>query len=120
MKFVIDGRLAGLNDYINACRDNKYRANTMKRDNEFIVFLAIKQAHLKKVESYPVQLKITFYEPNMKRDIDNISFATKFILDALVRSGILENDNQKKVNGLIYEFKHDKENPRIEVVINEK
>ena len=120
MKFVINGRLDGLNEYINACRYNKYRANTMKRNNEYMVFLAIKQAHLKKIDKYPIKLKITFYEPNMRRDIDNISFATKFILDALVKSGILENDSQKYVNGLSYEFKHDKDKPRIEVELIEK
>lgn len=120
MKFVINGRLDGLNEYINACRDNKYRANTMKRENEFMVFIAIKQAKLKKVTKYPVCLHITFYEPNYRRDLDNISFATKFILDALVKSGVLEDDGQKYVGGLEYEFKKSKENPRIEVELIEK
>lgn len=92
----------------------------MKRENEFMVFLAIKQAKLKKVTKYPVCFHITFYEPNYRRDLDNISFATKFILDALVKSGVLEDDGQKYVSGLEYEFKKSKENPRIEVEIIEK
>ena len=120
MKFVINGRLDGLNEYINACRYNKYRANTMKRENEFMVFLAIKQAKLGKVKNYPVVLQVVFYEPNYRRDLDNVSFATKFILDALVKSGVLEDDGQKYVSGLEYEFKKSKENPRIEVELIEK
>lgn len=119
MKFIIQGRLDGLNEYTRACRGNKYGGNTMKKDNENAVILAIKQAKLTKVYKYPIALKITWIEPNSKRDIDNIVFASKFIQDALVKSGILENDSQKYINRLEHEVKTDRENPRIEVEIKE-
>ena len=118
-KFTIYGRLDGLNEYTKANRSNKYKGNKTKQDNEFLVSLHIRQAKLKRVDKYPVTLKITWYEENKRRDIDNITFATKFIQDALVKCGVLENDGQKQINKVIHDVKVDKSNPRIEVEIIE-
>lgn len=46
-------------------------------------------------------------------------FGQKFILDALVKSEILENDSQKFVKGITHEVSVDKAFPRIEVEIIE-
>lgn len=119
MRFTIKGRLPNLNDYIKECRGNKYSANKMKASVENGVIFAIRQAKLKPVTIYPVRLKITWYEENMKRDIDNITFATKFIQDAMVKAGILKNDGQKQINALEHEVVIDREKPRIEVEIIE-
>lgn len=123
-KFTIHGRLDGLNDYIKACRSNKYAGNTMKHKNQGYVEMGIIQAcaegKLKKICKYPVKLKITWHEPNSKRDIDNIVFATKFIQDALVNRGMLENDGQKQISGISHEVLTDKKHPRIEVEIIEE
>jgi Holliday junction resolvase RusA-like endonuclease len=119
MKFVIQGRLDGLNEYTNANRSNRYLANTVKHKNQNIVKFAIYKAKLKKVVNYPVMLKITWYEQNKRRDIDNITFATKFIQDELVNSGIIIDDSQKYINKLEHDVKVDKDNPRIEVEIIE-
>ena len=115
MKFIIEGRLDGLNTYTSACRANRYGANAMKRKNEAKVIEGIKRAELKKVEEYPLNLHIVWYEPNRRRDIDNITFATKFIQDALVKFGILEDDSQKYIVGLSHQVTVDQKNPRIEV-----
>lgn len=118
-KFIIYGRLDGLNEYTKSNRSNKYKGNKTKQDNEFLVSLYIRQAKLKKVDKYPIALKITWYEKNKRRDIDNITFATKFIQDALVKCGILENDSQKYINRIEHNVSVDKDNPRIEVEIIE-
>lgn len=117
MKFTIYGRLPSLNDYIKECRGNKYSANKMKQQVENCIYFAIRQAKLQKVTEYPVTLKITWYEENLKRDVDNIVFATKFVQDALVRAGIIVNDGQKQINGLEHKVVIDRDNPRIEVEI---
>lgn len=118
-KFTISGRLTGLNEYINACRENKYIANKLKKENENKVIQGIYGSFLKKGYKYPIILKITWYEPNLRRDTDNIMFGIKFIQDALVKCKILENDSQKYVKGSYHEFSVDKVNPRIEVEIIE-
>lgn len=116
-KFIIQGRLDGLNEYTSANRSNRYKGNSVKRNNEKSVIFAIRQAKLKKIDKYPVSLEITWYEPNKRRDIDNITFAVKFILDALVKSGVLENDSQRYVNKISHDVQADKQKPRIEVEI---
>lgn len=117
MKFIIQGRLDGLNDYTRANRSNRFEGAMLKKANEKIVFMALQKAQLRKVEKYPVALKITWYEPNLKRDIDNITFATKFIQDTLVRAEILEDDSQKYINKITHEVFLDRNNPRVEVEI---
>lgn len=114
-KFVIQGRLDDLNKYIGACRTNLYKGAKMKRDNEKICMFYIKQAKVKKVENYPIKVKIDWYEKNRRRDVDGIQFATKFILDSLVKMKIIENDSQKYVNEIEHHVYIDKDNPRIEV-----
>ena len=122
-KFVIYGKLPGLNDYTKANRSNKYLANKMKQDIQktickYIVF-GVSMKDLEKVDRYPIGLTIKWYEPNNKRDIDNITFGTKFILDSMVCMGIIEDDSRKYVDSIEHSVFTDKENPRIEVEINE-
>lgn len=110
-----------MNDYVNECRSNPYGANSLKKRNQKQVYLAILEADrrekLHRIYKYPVRLKITWYEPNKRRDVDNITFAVKFILDELVKERILQNDSQKYVCEIWNSVRVDKLNPRIEVEI---
>ena len=67
----------------------------------------------------PVCILFRWFEPNKKRDLDNICSAKKFIQDALVDIGILAGDGWRHIVGFTDEFYVDKENPRIEVIIRE-
>ena len=67
-----------------------------------------------------VYLHFRWYEPNRNRDLDNVCFAKKFILDALVKNKIIETDGWRGVWGFTDEFDIDAFNPRIEVVIDGK
>lgn len=96
----------------------------MKRKQQEKVKNAIIHAYMRKeiakVNKYPCELQITWYEPSVRRDIDNITFATKFILDAMVEMEIIQDDSQKYVSGIRHDVKTDKKNPRIEVEIIER
>lgn len=118
-EFIIYGRLDGLNEYTSANRSNCYKGSQMKLKNESIVIEAIKRYQLQKIKKYPIKLRITWYEKNKRRDVDNITFATKFIQDALVKQGIIIDDSQKYINQLRHDVKVDKEYPRIEVQLIE-
>lgn len=120
MKFTIYGRLPSLNDYVTECRGNKYSANTFKEQVENGIIFVIRKAELKPPTKYPITLKITWYEENMKRDVDNVVFATKFIQDALVKARIIPNDGQKQINALEHQVIIDRNNPRIEVELVER
>lgn len=56
-------------------------------------------------------LRIHFHwiEENKRRDLDNICFAKKFILDALVKAGKLADDNRKNVTAFIDTFEYGNE-----------
>lgn len=84
--FEVPWKLSGLNEYTRACRANRYKGAAMKRTNQDIAALSIRAARLKPYDG-PVRVSITWVEPNMRRDPDNIRFAAKFVLDALVEEG---------------------------------
>lgn len=118
-KLIIKGRLPSLNEYINACRRNRYAAAKMKEDSEDKIGWCIMGQKLEPVKGL-VDITYVFYESNRKRDKDNISgVAHKFINDALVKFEILENDGWKNIGSLTDIFETDRENPRIEVYIDD-
>lgn len=88
----------------------------MKERNETLI-----GAQLPEVTTYTKKVFIVFvwYEPNKNRDPDNIAFAKKFILDALVRKRILKGDSQKYIQGFHDVIQVDKDDPRVEVIIRE-
>lgn len=53
---------------------------------------------------HPVKISFRWIEGDLKRDLDNIAFSKKFILDALVKRNILPNDNRKWVKGFTDSF----------------
>lgn len=119
-KLVIPGRLDGLNTYTAANRTNPNKGGKVKRDNEDTIIWCIRQqlrgVHIEK----PVIIYYRFYEPNMKRDGDNIlSCATKFIQDSLTKTHVLAEDNRKCIPHFYHDVFVDKEDPRIEVIITE-
>lgn len=113
---VIKGRLPGLNEYIAACNSAYAEGNRMKKETMDIVMWHI-LSQLRSVRfKRPVFLLFTFYEPNRRRDLDNISsFARKAIQDALVKCGTLKNDGWGHISGFLDSFEVDPNNPRIVV-----
>lgn len=96
-QFIIPFRLPGLNRVNDTNRTNPYAGAKLKRDVDAGVCMIIKAAHLKPVTA-PCIVHMTFMEGG-RRDADNVESAKKFILDALVKSGILQNDSPKCVIG---------------------
>lgn len=119
-KFIIPGRLDGLNKYIGANRSNSCAGNSMKKRNERVVKNAIEDCLLGVKIENPVFMNYIWHEKDKRRDLDNISsFGRKVIQDALVSVGVLGGDGWKHVAGFSDRFEVDRENPRIEVLIRE-
>lgn len=119
-KLIIPGTLNNLNDYIAAERTNRYKGAKLKAVNQNIAAVAIMQCLRGVKIEKPVEMHYTWYEPNKRRDKDNVSsFGRKVIQDALVITGVLKDDGWKHVVGFSDRFEVDKENPRIEVLIKE-
>lgn len=100
-RFTVPTKLPSLNDYIRANRTNVYKAAEMKRNIEYCIKA---YAHDLPEIRKPVKLHFHWREQNKRRDLDNIASAKKFILDALVSLGVLENDSQKYVVGFSDDF----------------
>lgn len=120
MKLVIPGRLPGLNDFIKEDRKSKQKGNKIKQQAQRDVEWCAKSQLRKFHPTGPVWMKYTWYEPDRRRDKDNISsFGRKVIQDGLVKAGILENDGWKQIEGFSDRFRVDEKHPRIEVEIEE-
>ncbi len=117
VKFTILGRLPGLNEYITAERANRYKGAAMKRQAEKVVIASAHRLGKWKARG-AVRMVYRWFEPNRRRDKDNISsFGRKVIQDALIRGGWLKNDGWNEISEFEDKFFVDAKNPRIEVEI---
>ena len=103
MKFEIDMKLPSLNDYTRWCRGNKFLAANYKAkiEQEIGYFLTMMPKWTK-----PIRIHFTWVEGNKRRDLDNICFAKKFILDSMVKHGKLKDDNRKCVTAFTDSFEY--------------
>ncbi len=110
--FVIKRKLPSLNDVIEKNRSNKYLGAKFKSDIEEAIGWDIKQALTKgtlKPIVEPCDILIDFYESTKRRDTDNVQSSTKFILDSMVKNGVLKNDNRKWVKQIYHKIHDDNE-----------
>ena len=101
----INYKFTTLNEYIKAERTPRVgyiMANRIKKRETDIVCLLAK-TKLMKIDK-PVNIEFTWLEKTARRDLDNIAFCQKYILDGLVKAGIIENDTQKYIKSLYHQF----------------
>lgn len=94
----------------------------MKKSTEAAIKLYIIKA-IRQGEIHPhtnkCSLRFLWIEKNNRRDADNISFATKFIQDAMVACGVFPDDSRKYICGLSHDFTV-RDYYGVEVTIEEK
>ena len=98
--FIIKEKLPSLNDVISENRANRYAGAALKKEIEAVIGWAIKGALQTKTLrpiTNPCVIEVDWHEATKRRDVDNIHSSVKFILDALVKNGILQNDGRKYV-----------------------
>lgn len=105
-KIEIPYKFPSFNEYVNECRKNKYAGGSMKKKIQKDISLFIN-----KLPKYDKPIKIHFHwvEGNKRRDLDNVAYAKKFILDTLVACKKLENDNRNYVYAFTDSFEYGKE-----------
>lgn len=100
-KFTIDEKLPSVNEYIDKCRINKNLSNQFKRRVEDSIRIYIAKAkrrgELTEFNDTPCTISFVWHEVKANRDVDNIQFGQKFIIDALKTYGIIKNDGQRYV-----------------------
>lgn len=72
----------------------------------------------KKWYKYPCRITFVWHLKNKRKDLDNVAFAKKFILDGLVKAGTLKNDNLNNVIEFRDKVEFDKKE-YVEVIIEE-
>lgn len=106
IEIEIEGRLPHLNDYINKERTNRFMAAKIKRDaTDLVAWQAKKYAGM--VKDYPLSIIFNWsVKPNRGKypDPDNIGFAAKFVLDGLVKAGVIEDDTFKQIEVITHQF----------------
>ena len=110
LKITIPMKLPSLNEYISACKIHRgkwNKGNEMKQQTQAEIIW-----YLKKIPKFEKPITIKFIwisKVGDRRDLDNICFAKKFILDAMQQCGKLKNDNRNYVTGFTDEFTYGKE-----------
>lgn len=116
---TVEGRMPSLNDYISAERANRYKAAAMKKRETARVRAAAMQQRAPRFERR-VTVRTTFYEPDMRRDADNVGFARKFVLDGLVAAGVIKDDSRKYVEQCPDRVLTDRARPRVVVEVSDE
>ena len=102
-KVTIPLKLPSCNEYINACRINRYAGAKLKRYTDAKIGEFISDMP---VFENPVKIHFTWVEGTKRRDLDGICFAKKFILDAMVKCGKLKDDNRRFVTAFTDSFEY--------------
>lgn len=119
-KIVIPGTFPSLNEYLHQCNRHPIEGNRCKQESQFAIEMIARSTMCGIKMNEPVKIHYTYYEPNEKRDLDNVSgFFHKVFQDALVKGKVLQNDGWKNIKGFTDTFHCDRENPRIEVELEE-
>lgn len=126
IEFEIIGKMPSLNEFISKINHNRYSGNTFKQQLEHDIQMQIlKQVREKGIEhllplKQQADFEFTYYEKTQKRDKDNIASCKKFLFDALVKRGVINNDGWKWVGDFKENFVLDKSEYKVKIVIREK
>jgi Holliday junction resolvase RusA-like endonuclease len=99
--FLIRENLAKLNEHDNANRRNRFAGAKLKETMTGLVQASIMNLNEKPID-YPVLVGFIWYYSG-RHDFDNVRFSCKYILDGMVKAGMLPNDNQAWVKGFLYD-----------------
>lgn len=103
IEFFIPVRLPGMNEILTLAKRGRGLHNAYAREKKYIEY-ELRTLFSKRLPNFKRCL-IGFHwvEPDRRRDLDNISAGRKFILDALVKSGVIADDSWKCVRGFLPE-----------------
>ena len=117
MKIILPGEYTDLNSFLKKMSYNRFAGGAVKKSETERVFWECKSQKIKPIKEYPVNIHFIWVCKNERKDVDNVRFAAKFILDGLVMAKVIDNDSRKFICGLSDEFPIDKINPRVEILI---
>jgi Holliday junction resolvase RusA-like endonuclease len=93
---IIYGSLPTLNEVTASNRTNKYVGAKLKRDAEELIMLQLPSTKITGL----IDLDIKWVVKDNRKDADNVYSAVKFLLDAMVKKGVLQGDGRKYVRNI--------------------
>lgn len=100
-------KFPSINQYIDLCRGNKYKAAKRKKEIESECALYISRLP---VFHKPIHIDFTWVEDARRRDPDNIcAGGRKFIFDCMVKLGKIPDDSGRYIVGFSDTFEYGKE-----------
>jgi len=117
-ELFIPVRMPGLNEFIGATSKSRFSGGAMKKE---WTDLTVSYAGVNKLGRFtePIWVDFHWYEPNLKRDKDNVAFAKKFILDGLQKAGVIKNDNNKGILGFTDHFHYESKLAGVNIIMRE-
>lgn len=114
MKVIIDYKFESLNNYINQCRTNYHIANKTKQKETMLSMIMFNR--IPKITKFPIEL--TFYWHMKSKTADLDGRLPKNIIDGLVRSKRIPDDNVKYIQCITHKYIEDKKD-YVEIEIKE-
>ena len=110
MNIKLDYDYPDSNQIIAASKQKRGKAflyTKLKRDATNYTLLAVREyMKLNGLQQLKERVKITcnWYRKDKRKDPDNISGGIKFILDGLVKAGLMEDDRMKNISEINHKF----------------
>lgn len=112
---------ASINDWMHAMNVNRFKGNDLKKYYTGIAAEYAHEAALQagwKTPEGKVDIRLVWHEINARRDPDNIMGGIKFVLDGIVKAGLIRDDSQKHIRAIHHDgIAIDKEDPGVMVTI---
>lgn len=113
----VPGPLPGQNEIISAAKSGRGGANAysrMKKQWGDTVWALARAAKLRPLD-LPVRVSFLWTEKARRRDLDNIIAGGKFVMDGLVKAGVLGGDGWNHVGAIEHRFMVDAKRPGVQV-----
>jgi Holliday junction resolvase RusA-like endonuclease len=115
IELFISGEFMQLNDYIRTERGNRFAAADIKESETARAESACDGVPT--LSAYPVDITFHWYREDRRTDPDNIAFASKFILDGMVKAGVLKDDGMHEIRSITHLFTVNKACPGVEITV---
>jgi hypothetical protein len=103
-RYIIQSQLPTLNDYIQKERGGWAAAASIKKKGTEAVQLEVLSQNRSKIDGM-VDVELYWIVPDNKQDPDNVFFATKYILDGIVKAGVLREDGRKNIRHISHKIR---------------
>ena len=112
MKITIDYKFKNLNQYINECRTDYHIANKTKQQETMLSAMSFTK--IPKLTKFPIELLFKWHMKSKIADLDGR--LAKNIIDGLVKSNRIPDDNVKYIQRITHEYiSDDKDYVEIEI-----